>query len=114
MDEDDFRMSEPRDKRLLSDNQASVPLISPKGARRISTLKKKPAASSKQMSQRTISEISLESNASFTKEGARVAPEYREIKLMEMMTYYEPKWIAVVGFIASIASACFKDHVCCF
>lgn len=32
-------------------------------------------------------------------------PKYREIKLQEMMRYYTPRWMAVVGLLASIASA---------
>jgi len=32
-------------------------------------------------------------------------PEYREIKLKEMMQYYTPMWMAYVGILASVASA---------
>lgn len=52
-----------------------------------------------------MSEISLDSAASFNKEGARIAPQYRDVKLKEMMKYYTPRWMAVVGILASIASA---------
>ena len=51
------------------------------------------------------SEISFDSTQSFDKNGDRVAPSYREIKLKEMMKYYTPKWMAIVGFLASVASA---------
>ena len=32
-------------------------------------------------------------------------PEYREIKLSEMMRYYTPQWMAVAGFLASVVCA---------
>ena len=57
------------------------------------------------MSENSVSEISLGSVASFDKEGNRVQPDYRDIKLKEMMRYYTPRWMAFVGFLASIASA---------
>lgn len=36
---------------------------------------------------------------------SNLRPHYRDIKLKEMMQYYTPKWMAVVGIFASIASA---------
>lgn len=53
-------------------------------------------------SERTMSELSLNSTAS-----AHIDPEtqYRDIKLAEMMKYYTPRWMAVVGFLASIMAA---------
>lgn len=57
------------------------------------------------ISEHDLTEISLSSGASFTQEGVRKQPEFREIKLAEMMKYYTPRWMAVVGFLASIASA---------
>ena len=32
-------------------------------------------------------------------------PEYRDIKTSEIMTLYEPKWMAWVGVIASIVTS---------
>jgi hypothetical protein len=32
-------------------------------------------------------------------------PEYRDIGMMEMMSHYEPTWIAVVGILASFATS---------
>ena len=55
--------------------------------------------------QRSISELSLSSTGSFNKDGVRIAPDYREVKLREMMKYYTPRWMAFVGLLASIASA---------
>lgn len=52
-----------------------------------------------------MSEISMESNTSFTREGLRKKPDYREVKLSEMMRYYTPRWMAWVGFFASCVSA---------
>lgn len=56
-------------------------------------------------SMKSISEISLSSSGSFTKDGVRLPPQYRDIKLSEIMRYYTPKWMAVIGIFASIASA---------
>ena len=52
-----------------------------------------------------MSEMSMDSNSSFTREGQRKTPEYRDIALKEMMRYYTPRWMAVVGFFASVMSA---------
>ena len=78
------------------------------GKRRVSALSGKRRYTAKQastVSERTMSELSLSTNASFNKDGVRVQPNYRDIKLGEMMKYYTPRWMAVVGFLASIASA---------
>ena len=73
------------------------------GKRRLTNITKSKKAST--LSDMSVSEISLGSVASFDKDGARIPPLYRDIKLKEMMRYYTPKWMAVVGFLASIASA---------
>ena len=56
-------------------------------------------------SERSFSEISLESTNTMNRNGERIKPHYRDIPLSEMMRYYQPKWLAYVGFIASIMSA---------
>ena len=37
--------------------------------------------------------------------GGNIRPQYRDIKLTEMMRYYTPKWMAWAGLAASVASA---------
>ena len=37
--------------------------------------------------------------------GERIKPNYRDIPLKEMMRYYTPRYLAWLGFFASVASA---------
>lgn len=56
-------------------------------------------------SERSMSEMSLESTTSMHRDGTRIRPEYRDVPLKEMMKYYTPRWMAVVGLFASVVSA---------
>jgi len=47
----------------------------------------------------SVSSASASTNGSFLLDAQ--ASEYRDVKYSEMMTYYEPKWLAIVGTIAS-------------
>ncbi len=49
--------------------------------------------------------MSLESGYSEQVETTKVNPKYREITLKEMMNYYTPAWIAIVGLVASVVAA---------
>lgn len=52
-----------------------------------------------------MSEMSMESTTSMHKDGTRIRPQYRDVPLKEMMRYYTPRWMAVVGILASVVSA---------
>lgn len=58
-------------------------------------------------SERSQSEMSLDST--FTEGGGidekKLRPNYRDIKLTEMMKYYTPAWLAGVGLFASVLAA---------
>lgn len=56
-------------------------------------------------SERSLSELSLESTTTMNRQGERIKPNYREIPLKEMMTHYSPQWLAWIGFLASVAAA---------
>lgn len=45
------------------------------------------------------------STASMHRDGTRIRPQYRDVPLKEMMKYYTPRWMAVVGLFASVVSA---------
>ena len=75
------------------------------GSRRGTYNTKSKKSMKKIKSERSYSEISLESTTSMNHEGERIKPHYREIPLREMMRYYQPQWLAYVGFAASIVSA---------
>ena len=107
LDPTEFNLVESRE-RLLSDNQGFPTNGSILGTpnagrqRRISTMRKRTGSNkAKPLSERSVSEMSFESTA--TTRGLK--PVYREIKLKEMMKYYTPKWMAVVGICASVVSA---------
>lgn len=51
---------------------------------------------------RANSDVSL---ASFVETRPPIKQEYRDITLKEMMSYYTPKYMAVIGFLASVAAA---------
>ena len=83
---------------------------SPNGTvrRRLSTKKSRKAAGStnkRTESMKSVSELSISSNGSFMKDGTRIQPNYRDIPLKEIMRYYTPKWMAVVGIFASVCSS---------
>ena len=68
-------------------------------------MKKRKLSGKTLPTERSYSELSLGSQASFDDEGQHIKPHYRDITLTEMMKYYTPQWMAVVGFFASVASA---------
>ena len=49
--------------------------------------------------------MSMDSTTSMHKDGTRIRPQYRDVPLKEMMRYYTPRWMAVVGILASVVSA---------
>lgn len=110
LDSDDMGMIDK--ERLLSDSNvkvsASDPFNSDGRPRRVSTMQKRRDSRKDSVRGRRNSNLSESILSELSNEEAarsNLRPHYRDIKLKEMMQYYTPKWMAVVGIFASIASA---------
>ena len=90
----------------MSEN-AVQSVLAPSTKRRFSKVysKRTNSVKGRSNSERSMSELSLESTVSNKALAAGEKPVYRDIALKEMMQYYTPRWMAVAGFAASFVSA---------
>ena len=106
-------MNDPRKERLLTEgdqNEAYSSMDKINVKRRVSasnrrrSSKKKPQDDERSMS-RTSSMAELQSVLEAQMNKYQVKEEYRDIKMREIMSMYDPKWMAIVGILASFVTS---------